>query len=206
MKIIDTNHILSNAEVLTWAKNKRKQHAQEDAEDRAHGGHSHTRPSNFTSVLDKTERHLTSDTYPYEKNPSAYADAAAQTQSLKNFHNATLAKIQAPLIAKYKHAIRVESLPVKKAKAQLEAEQERKELTELELMAVFNHAPTSVDMLQPMLEDGENRFTSEELEVLVNVVKEVLRPDQLRRGEVVLEGEGGGEGGDGVDGDPIAEA
>ena len=58
------------------------------------------------------------------------------------------------------------------------AEQEKKCLTEPELLMIYNHAPICVEMLQPMIENVEERFTPEEQEMLVEVIIKTLRPDQ----------------------------
>ena len=43
---------------------------------------------------------------------------------------------------------------------------------------IYTHAPTCVEMLQPMIENVEERFTAEEQELLVEVIIQTFRPDQ----------------------------
>ena len=46
---------------------------------------------------------------------------------------------------------------------------------------IHNHAPSCLDMLQPMIEWVEERFTDEEQLVLFECVREVFRVDELKR-------------------------
>lgn len=176
-KILDMDHQLTNAEVLTWLDNKRKQHVKEDAEDKAAGRESKPRPQNFMKMLGKTERHLKSDAYPYVANPSAYKDLNQESTASK-FQAATMEKIQVPLLEKFKDAIKQGFMTKKEATAKLEDEQDKKELTDPEFNTIFNLAPTNVEMLEPMIEEVDDRFTKEELETMVQVIKDVLRPDE----------------------------
>lgn len=179
MKVLDLDHHMSNAEVLEWAKNKRQQHAREDAEDKKADLHCTPRPQNFLDALDKHERHLKSDAYPYEKNPCAYEGSNADT-SLQAFSKLYMDRIQRPLAERYKQLIRDKLMTVEEAKKEQEKEQERKDITETELLMIHNHAPTCVEMLQPMLENVEDRFTVEEQEIMVECVKEVYRVDESK--------------------------
>lgn len=184
-KIIDMNHQLSNAEVLTWLENKRKQHVEEDAEDEAAGRDVKPRPQNFVKMLDKTERHLKSDAYPYVANPSAYKDMN-QDYTVSKFGAETMKKIQKPLFEKFKDDVKKGLMTKKQAKAKLEDEQDKKELTDPEFNTIFNLAPTCVEMLEPIIEEVDDRFTKEELELMVQIIKDVLRPDET--GSVYAEG------------------
>ena len=179
MKILDLDHVMSNAEVLEWTKRKRAQHDREDEQDRTKGINLTHRPKNLIESIEKHERHLTSDAYPYVKNPTAYNGAENQSLSQKKFSDATMEKIQVPIYEKYKDMIRKKQLSVKKAQDDMGEEQEKKELTETELLMIHNHAPTCVEMLQPMIENIDERFTVEEQEVLVECVKEVYRVDEM---------------------------
>ena len=196
MKVLDLDHHMSNAEVKDWIKRKREQHAREDAEDKKADLHCTPRPQNFLDALDKHERHLKSDAYPYEKNPSAYDGRNADT-SLQAFGKAYMDGIQVPLGQKYKELVRERLTKlketkegedyeksrkdvIKQAQKDLEVEQDRKDITETELLMIHNHAPTCVEMLQPMLENVEDRFTLEEQEIMVQCVKDVYRVDELK--------------------------
>lgn len=178
-KILNLDHVFSNAEVLQWTEQKRAQHAREDAEDRAAGITPKPRPANFMRMLEKTERHLTSDAYPYVKNPSAYK-GDNQHDSVHKFSDAKFDRIQKPIFERYKEAIRKGLMSTDEAKQKMGAEQEKKELTETELLMVCNHAPTCVEMLEPMIEEVEERFTKEELQIIVDCINEVLRADELK--------------------------
>ena len=177
MKVLDTDHVMSNAEVRDWIKKKRNQHKREDDEDKAKGLEPAPRPQNSLDSLEKHERHLNSDAYPYAKNPSAYEGKNADI-SLKQFSETHFEKIQDPLTEKYKDLIRQKLLSVKEAQKQLEVEQEKKDLTETELLMIHNHAPTCVEMLQPMIESWEERYSVEEMEKIVECVEEVYRADE----------------------------
>jgi hypothetical protein len=178
VKVLEIEGNLTNAEVLDFIKQKRTQHAREDAEDRAAGKNVTSRPANFTSALDKHERHLKSDHYPYKKNPSAYDGGANQEKTLKAFQEMHMERIQVPLSEAFKEKVRNKLLTVKEGQAQLEAGQEKKELTETEWLMIDNHAPTTVELLQPMIEDVENRFTVAELEAIVQCIKETYRANE----------------------------
>ena len=180
VKVIgEMDHYMSNAEVLTWMKNKRKQHAREDADDREQGITPTPRPQNLVDSLKKHERHLKSSHYPYEKNPSAY-EGTNQDRSVHDFSEATMQKIQVPLVEDYRTAIKAKFKTVKEAQDELEVLQEKKELTEMEILMIHNHAPTSVETLQPMIEDIEKRFTEKEQEMLVECIKDVYRADEMK--------------------------
>lgn len=176
MKVLDTDHALTNAEVLDWVKSKRAQHAREAAQDR-----SIPHPKNLVKVLEKTERHLTTEAYPYESNPTAYSDLESRNEALKRFSELTMERIQRPLCENYKDKVRTKAMTVKEARSKLVSEQEKKELTEPELLMIVNHAPAVVDILQPMIESCDERFTAEELDIIVQCVRDTFRPDEGRR-------------------------
>ncbi|KAF2170194.1 hypothetical protein M409DRAFT_64529 [Zasmidium cellare ATCC 36951] len=176
MKILDAgDHLLSNADVLDWMKRKRAQHAAEDAEDKKKGVKPAVRPSNFMRALNRHERELKSDNYPYVKNPTAYEGTARHAQFEKFALDAENV-VQDHLEAEWKD--KLATMTKDEVEKVFAPEQEKKCLTEVEMLMVYNHAPTCVEMLQPMIENVEERFTSEELELLVEVVIKTLRPDQ----------------------------
>lgn len=187
MQVLSTDHYMLNAEVLEWTQRKRKQHEREDTEDRAKGLTLPHRPKNFTEALEKHERHLKSDAYPYAKNPSAYEGKNADL-SLKMFSDATMDKIQVPVFERFKERLRNKELTVKQAQDEMEIEHEKKELSETEMLMIHNHAPMCVEMLQPMIENVDERFTAEELEILVECVKEVYRVDEVEVKEAKVTG------------------
>ena len=179
MKILDLDHQMSNADVLNWMQQKRDQHKREDEEDRAAGITPTPRPANFMKMLDKTERHLTSDAYPYVNNPSAYKGDNTDI-SIHKFGDIRFERIQNPIYEKYKDAIRKGLMSNAEAKEKMGAEMEAKEITEPELLMIHNHAPKTVEMLEPMLEEVEERFTKEELQIIVDCIGEVYRADELK--------------------------
>lgn len=176
MKVLETNHPMSNAEVLHWIKQKRTQHEQEDKNSSSNTA---TRPQNYLDSLDKHERHLTSDAYPYIKNPNAY-ESTNQDTSIHKFGEAHMKKIQIPLVEKYKEEIRLGRKTPQQAQKELAGKQDEKELTEAEILMLFNHAPLCVEMMQPMIENVDERFSNEEQEALVECVREVFRVDEMR--------------------------
>jgi hypothetical protein len=177
-KVLEMEQKMSNAEVLDWLKQTRARHAREDAEDKAAGIEPTSRPQNFLDAMTKHERHLKSDAYPYEKNPSAYAGKNNDI-SLRKFNDEHFEAIHVPVFEKFKAAIKAKLISKEEGAEEMEKEQLRKEITEEELLMIHNHAPKNVEMLQPMLENWEERYTLEELQVIVDVIKNVYRQDEL---------------------------
>jgi hypothetical protein len=177
-KVLEMEQKMSNAEVLDWLKQTRARHAREDAEDKAAGIEPTPRPENFLDAMTKHERHLKSDTYPYEKNPSAYA-GKNQDVSLRRFNDEHFEAIHIPVFEKFKAAITAKAISKEEGAEQMEQEQLRKEISEEELLMIHNHAPKTVEMLQPMLENWEERYTLEELQVIVDVIKDVYRQGEM---------------------------
>lgn len=176
MKILDAgDHPLSNADVLDWIKRKRAQHATEDAEDKKKGVKPAPRPSNFMRALKRHERELMTDNYPYVRNPTAYEGNARKTQ-FEKFVLAAENVVQDHLEAEWKD--RLASMTKEQVEKEFAPEQEKKCLTEPELLMIYNHAPTCTELLQPMIENVEERFTADEQEMLVEVITKTLRPDQ----------------------------
>lgn len=175
---------MCNVDVLEWMKQTRQRHAREDAEDRVKGVKPSPRPKNFLDALDKHERHLKSDSYPYEKNPSVYSgeeNIAKSKQALNDIH---FERIHEPIYEKFKAMIKNKEMEKYEAADKMEEEQLKRNLTDEELLIIYNHAPTNVEQLTPMLEDCEERYTPEELQVFVDVIKEVLRADEVKEKEV----------------------
>lgn len=160
---------MSNAEVLRWLQQKRAQYASEDAQ----------RPEDLLKSLERHERHLSSAAYPYQKNPSVYLDGKAEG-AIHRFAEEHFKRIQQPLVDKYGRAIREKTMSKAAAQRKIKAEQDRKELSEAEMLMVYNLAPTCVELLQPCIEEVENRFTADELETLVDIIKQVFRADEVK--------------------------
>lgn len=176
MKILNAgDHPLSNADVLDWVARKRAQYAREDAEEKAEGHKRSERSKNFLRILDRTERELTSEKYPYSKNPSAYAGDARST-AFREFALEVERVIQDALEAEWKD--RLAGMTAAQIEKEFEPVQERKCLTQPELLVIYNHAPTCVEMLQPMIEAVEERFSPEEQQLMVDVIVERLRCDE----------------------------
>lgn len=190
MKVLDAgDHPLSNADVLDWVKRKRAQHAAEDAEDKARNSKGSSssstmsptlRPKNFMRMLDRTERELASDKYPYTKNPSAYSGEARKV-AFQKFALEAENVIQDALQEEWRE--RARGMTKEELDKKFEPVQEMKCLTEPEMLMIYNHAPACVEMLQPMIENAEERFTAEEQQMLVDVVMRTLRPDEVQMGD-----------------------
>jgi hypothetical protein len=189
MKVLDAgDHPLSNADVLDWVQRKRAQHAREDAEDKAHTDSQHPkkdhhhkhdtsngRPKNFMRMLQRTERELTSDRYPYAKNPSAYG-GDARRDVFQAFALEIENTAQDTLEGEWQD--RLKDMTPEQVEKTYEPQQERKCLTATELLMLYNHAPTCVEMLQPMIESVEERFSPEEQQTMVEIVVKHLRKDE----------------------------
>lgn len=181
MKILNAgDHPLSNADVLDWVARKKAQHERDDAEEKAQGHKRSERPKNFMRVLERTERELSSDKYPYKKNPSAYAGDGRST-AFKEFALEVERVIQDALDAEWKD--RLAGMPATQIEKEFEPVQERKCLTHPELLVIYNHAPICVEMLQPMIEAVEERFTPEEQQLIVDVIVKHLRCDENGKAE-----------------------
>lgn len=181
MKVLNAgDHPLSNADVQDWAKRKRAQHLEEDAEDKSRGVKLAPRPKNFMNALKRLERELSSDKYPYTKNPSVYKGESRKSQ-FQEFVLAAENAIQDHLEAEW--ADRLAGMSKTQVDKEFAAEQEKKCLSEPEMLMIYNYAPTCVDMLQPMIENVEERFTEEERQLLVDVVVRILRADEPQVGQ-----------------------
>jgi hypothetical protein len=189
MKVLDAgDHPLSNADVLDWVQRKRAQHAREDAEDKEqnvphHSGKDHhhkhdisnSRPKNFMRMLERTERELTSERYPYAKNPSAYS-GDVRRDAFQAFALEIENTTQDTLESEWRD--RLKDMTPEQIEKTYEPQQERKCLTATELLMLYNHAPTCVEMLQPMIESVEERFSPEEQQTMVDTVIKHLRKDE----------------------------
>ncbi|KAK5175449.1 uncharacterized protein LTR77_000588 [Saxophila tyrrhenica] len=193
VQILRVEGHLPNAEVLHHITTTRARHARED--DAAPDGKKvHARPANFLASLDKHERHLQSPHYPYLKNPSVYGTPFSQSKALRKLSALHMRRIQHPLYEDYMGKVQRGEINADRARKKLERLQERKELTDTEWLMIVNHAPVVLELLQPMVEDCDERFTEEEREILLQCVKDVLRKDEGKRGEAmegVVEGGGG---------------
>lgn len=169
---------LSNADVLHWLSQKKAQNAADAASDKAAGRKKTFLPDNYQRALRKHERELSSRKYPYTDNPGAYA-GDNRIESMRVFVETLDERILGPLDEKYKDLIESKrgegEAEVKKVMKALEREQEMKGLSEAELLQVYNLAPQAVEILQNIVVDWEERFTAEEMEVIVRTVGEVFR-------------------------------
>ena len=191
MKVLEIgDHPMSNSEVRDFIKQKRQQHQEEDAEDKAKGLDHAQRAKNYLESLKKHESYLNSDALPYKKNPSAYEGLENNDKSLKAFSNAQFEKVQVPLAEKYRSLIRQKVMSVKDAQDELGEWQEKKELSEMELLTIHNLAPANAEMLQPMIESWEERFSNEEMEAMAEAIMEVYRAEEAKSAE-----ESGGDAG-----------
>jgi hypothetical protein len=84
-------------------------------------------------------------------------------------------RILGPLEDKYKEMIKNGEKSEKDALKALEKEQEAKGLSEAELLQIYNLAPQAVEILQNIVVDWEERFSAEEMDVIVQVINEVFR-------------------------------
>ena len=185
-KVLEMEQKMSNAEVLDFLKQTRLRHQKEDADDAAAGVTLTHRPKTYLDALTKHERHLTSDAYPYMKNPSAY-EGKNQDVSLRKFNDEHFDKIHVPVFEKFKERIQKKLIGANEGAEQMEQEQLRKEISEEELLMIHNHAPMTVELLQPMLENVEERYTVEELQIIVDVIKDVYRTDELEAKKAAAE-------------------
>lgn len=197
MKVLDAGtEPMSNVDVLNWMKDKRKQHAEEDAADKKKGKKPSPRPENFMRSLKKHETALKSNDYPYTKNPTAYAGKDGAVDAMTKFDTMITEKICFSLEDKY----RGKGMTIEELDKTLGKEQEEKSLTEPEHLMIMNLAPQCVEMLQPMIENVQDRFTAEEQQIIVDCIIECYRCD-----EVKAKAEGGEDEGVMVAGDEGVE-
>ena len=191
MKILDAgDHMLSNADILDWIRLKRVQHEREDVQDASRGVSLTPRSKNFMTALSRHERELTSTTYPYTKNPSVYS-GENRTAAFEKFALEVENVVQGHLEDQWRDRL------LGMSKEQIDREyapvQETKCLTEPELLVIFNHAPTCVEMLQPMIESVDDRFTAEEQQLIVDVIVRRLRCDEKQADETTVAAADSGE-------------
>lgn len=165
---------LSNADVLHWLSQKKAQNAADAAADKAAGRKKAFLPDNYQRALRKHSRELNSRKYPYADNPGAYL-GDNRIESMRVFVERLDERILGPLEERYREIIRSGEKSEAAALKALELEQEKKGLSEAELLQVYNLAPQAVEILQNIVVDWEERFTGEEMEVVVQTVGEVFR-------------------------------
>ncbi|KAK5134540.1 hypothetical protein LTR08_006325 [Meristemomyces frigidus] len=172
MKILNAGtEPTANAEVLRWIRDTKARHAAEDAEDKAAGTPVTARPKNFITAITKHERELADPKYPYTKNPKAYAT----WEGMEEFDARMVELVIKPCTEKY----RGQGLTRKEIDEQLGGEQEMKSLTEPEHLMIHNLAPQSAEQLSTMLENCYDRFTAEELELIVQAINETYRKEEI---------------------------
>ena len=172
MKVLNAGtEPVANAEVLRWIKETKERQAAEDAEDKAAGIPVTQRPKNFIPSITKHERELADPKYPYTKNPKAYAN----WEGMEAFDERMVTLVIIPCTEKY----RGKGLSKKEVDEQLGVEQEMKSLTETEHLMIHNLAPQSAEQLSTMLENCYDRFTPEELELIVQAINETYRKEEI---------------------------
>ena len=172
MKVLNAGtEPVANAEVLRWIKETKERQAAEDAEDKAAGIPVTQRPKNFIASITKHERELADPKYPYTKNPKAYAN----WEGMEAFDERMVTLVIIPCTEKY----RGKGLSKKEVDEQLGVEQEMKSLTETEHLMIHNLAPQSAEQLSTMLENCYDRFTPEELELIVQAINETYRKEEI---------------------------
>ena len=179
MKIVNGgDHPLSNADVLDWIQRKRAQHRREDADDTARGIPPASRPNLFMTALTRHERELRSTKYPYTRNPSVYV-GEKRIKAFKNFALELENVLQDHLEEQWRERLR------DMTKDQIDHDyaplQDMKCLTDPELLSIFNHAPTSVEVLQPMIESVDDRFTADEQQIIIDMIVRRLRCDEQHK-------------------------
>lgn len=165
---------LSNADVLHWINQKKAQNASDAASDKAAGRKKSFLPDNYQRALRKHERELTARKYPYTDNPGAYS-GDNRIASMRVFVEKLDERILGPLDEKWKAMVQSGEKSEAQALKGLDKEMEAKGLSEAELLQVYNLAPQAVEILQNIVVDWEERFTAEEMEVIVQTVGEVFR-------------------------------
>lgn len=179
MKILDPGtEFLSNTDVLRWITAKRAQHkTEDDAAALDPKAPKQLRPANFLKTLAKHERELTSSKYPHSLNPTFYTQSNyAQLKALD-------AKLDEVILAPLEEDLLARGLGRLELGKTAQVEMEMKSLMETEVLMVLNLAPTVVEMLQPLLEGWEERFTPEEMERVLGAVQEVVRCDEFAKNE-----------------------
>ena len=172
MKVLNAGtEPVANSEVLQWIKDTKARHAAEDAEDKAAGIAVTKRPKNFISAITKHERELADPKYPYTKNPKAYAN----WEAMEAFDQRMVVLVINPCSEKYKG----QGLTRKEVDEQLGGEQEMKSLTETEHLMIHNLAPQSAEQLSTVLENCYDRYTAEELELIVQAINETYRKEEI---------------------------
>lgn len=170
---------MGNFEVLKWMQETKKRHAREDREAEAQGLTLKPRPTNLIKSFEKHERHLKRDVYPYAKNPSVHNEDYDIDEVVNKYSHAVIERVHKPILKKYQGKVRSGDLTKKEAEDQMEEETEPKVFSEMELMQLHNLAPTGMEALQLIIEQWEERFTEEEMGVILEVTSEILRPDEV---------------------------
>lgn len=170
---------MGNFEVLKWMRETRERHAREDREAEAEGLVLKPRPAALNRAFEKHERHLTRDVYPYEKNPSVHNEKYDVDVVVKKLYDLHIERVCRPILRKYEGKVRAGELSKKQAEDKMDEELDPKCFTEMELMQMHNLAPTGIETIQLCIEQWEERFTEEEMQVILECIAEILRPDEL---------------------------
>lgn len=176
-KILASDDMM-NFEVLQWIRDTKQRHAEEDAQAESEGLQLKPRPANFKKAMEKHERHLTRDVYPFEKNPSVYNENTDIDDLCAKLNHAVIKRVHQPIQEKYKAKIAAKELTVKEAQEKFDKETEPKCFADFEISQLHNLAPKGLETLQLAIEQWEERFTEAEMLLILEAVKEVLRPDE----------------------------
>lgn len=172
---------VTNFEVLKWIRDTKKRHAEEDAQYEAEGLVLKPRPLNFKQALEKHERHLTKDFYPYEKNPSIYNENYDIDEACQKLNVAVVERVHRPIQKKYRDKVSAKEMTLKEAEEAYDKETDPKLFTEMEIMMLHNLAPKGMEALQLIIEQWEERFTEEEMSLVLEAVADILRPDEQKK-------------------------
>ncbi|GAB7358710.1 hypothetical protein MBLNU230_g3939t1 [Neophaeotheca triangularis] len=168
-----------------------------------------TRPNNYLKALAQHSDYLTNaKIHPHVRNPTAYFPARERERRVQLFVQRCVEAVAFPLEEQFAASLDLGGDGYAVALERLKTEQEKKEFSEAEVLMVCNLAPTCKELLEPCLEDWEERFSWEEMEAIVQVVVEVWRGEEYgfsaEGGGGGVEGEGnwvGAEDGDGLEGE-----
>lgn len=182
---------VGSMEALQIMADIRKRHAEEDEEEKANlkaGEVFVPRPAKLYKTLEKHERHLNRDVYPHsnDKNNSIYADFDRDS-TIKAFEEAFLAKVHQPVVDYYIQKKKNKEMTYAEAKEEMDTVMDKKCLEEIEILNIHNIAPKEMEPLQTMIEEWEDRFTLEDMQLILDVVMEVLRPDELKERNALKE-------------------
>ena len=190
MPIVHSEEELGNIELLQFINDTEKRHAEEDEIEKANLKPGETfipRPQKVYRTFAKHRAHLNRDVYPYKANPKLYDLENYNLEEETGFDNAVHNRIQVPWAEKYRLKVRNKEMSAKDAEKERDEGLDKKCLTEMEFMNIYNIAPKEMTALQLIIEDSDDRFTPEEMEIILNAVMEFLRPEEYKAREQLKE-------------------